>query len=268
VIWDEGDVRYYCRQCGEKGFANKRPDPNELAQMLETRRQQMEEEAARERQCVLRLQEQAYWRGWHDGYRAAGGQQWKERGLPDEAVDYYDLGYTPECPYASSVPALTIPYHNQSWDVQTIQYRLIGASTRYIQEPGITIPSFWTMQGVNPSEQPLLLTEGAIKGMVANWRLVVTGGSNLAVVALPNSTPKWSEIERLAALDWPLVYIALDPDTYAPGGKKKPVAARIGDGFHCDVRYVTLPGKIDDLLNSGWTANDVMLFVNRAVCEL
>jgi hypothetical protein len=260
-------VRYFCRVCGEKGFVAKQPDPNQLARILESRRQQMAEEAERERQCILRLQEQAYWRGWHDGYRAAGGRQWAARGVPDAAVDYYGLGYTPKCPYAQQ-PALTIPYHDQSWNVQTIQYRLLSGDLPYVQEPGINISPFWTMQCINPSDQPLLLTEGAIKGIVANWRLVVEGGNDLAVVSLPNATPKWNVVEAVAALDWPLVYIALDPDTYSINRKGETVARGIGSAFHCDVRYVTLPGKIDDLLNSGWTTGDVMLFVNRAVCEV
>lgn len=272
VIWDEpGRERYWCsRECGFQGFADGKTTAEEIEAAIKEGRKRMEEERQRELERIRQLQDDAYWRGYRDGLNAAVRELWRQRGLSDDAIDFYELGFVETCPHYP-VSALSIPIRNQDFDVVTIQYRNTGPGPRYIDTPGIHTPAIWTMPGVVASQQPLLLTEGAIKSYVGEWKLVPEGKVDIAVVGLPNASPQVSVVDSLAALDWPLVYIATDPDTFRPERAGNVRARDLGERFQeagHDVRYVRLPNDLDELFKAGWDASDVMLYVNQATMSV
>ena len=272
VIWDElGRERYWCsRECGFQGFADGKTTAEEIAAAIKAGKKRMEEERQRELERIRQLQDDAYWRGYRDGLNAAVRELWRQRGLPDDAIDFYELGFVEKCPHYP-VSALSIPIRNQDFDVVTIQYRNTGDGPRYIDTPGIHTPPIWTMPEVKVESQPLLVTEGAIKSYVSNWELAVLGDVDLTVVGIPNASPQLAVVDSLSSLAWPRVYIATDPDTFRPEKKGNVRARDLGERFleagH-DVRYVQLPGDIDELFKSGWKANDVMLYVNQATLDI
>jgi len=270
IIWDNERPRYWCSVCNRQGWLDDKVTPEEITAAIQRNQERQEERLVRESALVKRLQEEAYWQGWHDRDAQLREDKWLARGVKPDSQNYWNLGYTHRCPHVP-YPALTIPYKNNSGDVRTIQYRMDSddAPMRYAATPDVMTPAFWTMPDVDPSAQPLLLLEGAIKGMVSAQELLFEANMPLAILSLPNATPESRVIAEIADLNWPRVYMATDPDTFQPDRSGHVRAQRIGAAFGERARYVQLPDKIDDLIFlSGWTARDINLYINQATREL
>jgi hypothetical protein len=255
---ERGNARYWCRVCGRRGFA----DEGGVEDIAEARARRMEWEARRaaERQeKIEKLQKDAYWRGWHDAMTATGRELWSSRGLPGDAQDWLELGYT-DSPPAGGSPALTIPYHSDSWDVVNLQWRLIqpDETGKYRNTPGLPLGAYLT--DPKPSSKNMLVVEGAIKSAVVWWRLSVVAGLDYYVVGIPSSTPSAEVMEHVSGMDYDRVYVMTDPDTYHGSS---PPAKRVG-GWFDEPLYVRLPAKPDDLLNEGWSARDLDAFIRQA----
>ena len=236
--------RYWCRQCGLKGFMDgkKKLTPEELAEYARKRQERIEQERLLRDERVQKLTEAAYWRGYHDAMRDAGRVAWRKRGLPDEAQDWFDLGYT----MFQGHEALSIPFHNREWAVETVQYRLLDTdgSGKYRFESGYPAVPYWT----RPLTEgwPVIVCEGAIKAAVLFWNFVVELNRPYNIVGVTTKTPGRNESERLAEdIHGSDVFLLLDPDATTPEKK------RVGKHFE-HTRYVSLPGKIDDMLLDGF----------------
>jgi hypothetical protein len=237
-----GSPRYWCRVCNWRGFADKGITPEERERLREERRQRREAERLARLAKTRELTEAAYWRGYHDGMAAAARGLWSARGLPAEAQDVLDLGYGE---HAGS-PALTIPWHGMSWDVETVQYRLLqpGAGGKYRFESGYPPVGYWTAP--DTGEWPVILAEGAIKAAVLWWLMCVQGNWRYNVVGLASKTPGGAALEELAeTVGDRETFVLLDPD--ATGKERR----RVGAHF-AGARHVTLPEKVDDALLAGW----------------
>ena len=235
--------RYWCRVCGLKGFMDgKKLTAEQIAEGAERRRAQREQERFDQERRIAQLREADYWRGYHDGMRDAARMLWRQRGLPDEAQDFLDLGMGKW----QDNPALSIPFHNREWAVETVQYRLLNneGQGRYRFEAGYPATAYWTrpeMQG-----WPFIICEGAIKSAVLFWHLVVEANRPYNVVALTGKTPGRNEVDRLGEeLAGREVYLMLDPDATVQE------RARVGSHFD-GCRYVAMPGKVDDMINDGF----------------
>lgn len=261
-MWDttsKGNARYWCRVCNHKGFAEALTDEEMAAAKAKRMEQKMAAEAERQEK-IKQIQQEAYWRGWHDAMDAAARQAWANRGLPDPAQDYLELGYTSRPPRGSG-SALTIPYHDDTWSVVNLQWRYTdhsGNRNKYHNLKGMSLPIYRTDH--NSTSKNLLVVEGAIKAGVVWWRMAVVAGMDYHVIGLPSSTPSADVLDEAAAIPYDKVFIMTDPDTY--GGNNCP-AKRIGSWFD-EALYVTLPGKPDDLLNDGWSAKDIQRYIGQA----
>lgn len=220
---------------------NRKPTAAELAERERKRKEQAEAERAARQARIDAMNASAYWRGYHDGMRDAGRKLWRQRGLPDAVQDLLELGVTE----LAGVPALSIPYHDRHWVVETVQYRLLKADTgsKYRFEKGHPPGGYWTSPGTDG--WPVIICEGAIKAAVLFWRLVVELNRPYNVVALSGKTPGRGELDKLAEdIGGADTFLLLDPDA-------RPVEReKIGACF-ANTRHVTLPGKVDDLLNAG-----------------
>lgn len=262
-MWDtgpQGNARYWCRVCNKKGWADKKLSADEVAEAQERYRKQQEAREMERQEWIKQLQEEAYWRGWHDAMTANARRLWRERGLVDQAQDYLELGYTEEPPRGAGA-ALTIPYHNLDWDVVNLQWRYIEPAPgrgKYNQPKGQPLPVYHA--DPTSTSKNLLIVEGAIKTAVTWWEMAVRADMDYRVVGVPASTPSAEVMTSVCSLPHTNVYIMTDPDTYEG---KNPPAYRIGEWFD-EPLYVKLPGKPDDLINSGWTAYDLEAFINSA----
>jgi hypothetical protein len=249
--------RYWCRACLKSGFVDERRKFSEAekaawaAEQAEFRKREREAQ----RQRAAELTRAAYWQGYHDGMKAAGRQAWRERGLTDEAQDYFSLGLTS----VNGNSALSIPFHNSEWAVETVQYRFLGmdGSGKYKFEKGYPAAPFYCE--ATPDDKPFLIVEGAIKAAVLWWSLCVVADHRYNVVAVPSKTPAAALLERLGEeVGGRRAYIILDPD--ATGAQR----LRAGERF-ADARYVSLPDKVDDMILAGCPATEIeRLYIRQA----
>lgn len=235
--------RYWCRVCNLKGFMDgkDRLTPEQLQQADERRRVWREREESDRQRRVAELENAAYWRGYHDALRDVGRAAWEARGLDAQAQDWFEVGIA----QWDNRPALSIPFHTRDWSVETIQYRLLDADGKgkYRFEKGYPATAYWTRPP--KPDWPYIICEGAIKAMVVYWRLVIEGDRPYNVVAVTGKTPGKAQVERLAEeIGEGEALLLLDPDATTDQ------RYRVGVNFN-NVRYVTLPDKVDDLLVGG-----------------
>lgn len=256
---NNNNARVWCRRCNRFRWLNHKMTEREYE---EIRVKQIAFRAEAKQQRAKRVEElnnANYWRGYRDGLEARGRHEWQHRGIDSKAQEWFGLGYTLR---GNGMAALTIPFHNAEWDVETIQYRLLGqeGSGKYRFEKGYPAAPFFTMP--NPNDDPFIVVEGAIKAMVLWWMLCMKGNRPYNVVALPSKTPGKEINERLAEdLDGREVYLMLDPDATA--------AEQLRVGSHFDTcRYVATPFKIDDMIVNGFDPLDVeKIYLTQATTE-
>lgn len=286
---------FFCRQCiGEKfgdladftklafGWTlqrtlqefhlDRRADPAEVARMEAERkaRQQAERQAevAQQEQVHAQLTACPDWMTYHhnlDIYPDAR-EMWHKRGLPDDWIEYYRLGYCPSRRYMHDGewferPSLTIPTFRPvfmqnpeggadvSWRVVQLKHRLLGEQSpggKYRPHmAGAGNQLFFTDVYQQNVTGDLLLVEGEIKAMVT-WAALWIGDDclmpNVTVIGMPGKSARedWLEQFNLAER----VYICLDPDAQETARR---LAARIA----VPVKNILLPDKIDDLITLG-----------------
>lgn len=270
----KGNGRVWCRQCGTFEWAdaesNQRPDPVKIQQARDLREALLLAENERLRNRIKELQEQAYWREYHDSMREGQRALWRMAGIGDEWQDFWQLGYVNQYSQSIPSPAMTIPYFAPDWQAQTIQYRLTNPpepSDKYRFQAGLKAGAWLA----DPTEKPngaALLMEGVKKAAVTFINTVASGNGRFSVVAVPSKTPGADMLDILADCD--PVYICLDPDAYQPtktkDGKLLPPAVnRLTDMIGKRARLVKLPAKADDLfVEYGYTARVFNSFVNQA----
>lgn len=245
---NSGNARVWCRKCNKFQWLNHRLTQEEMDRVREQQTAWRVEARQQREERIRQLSEASYWRGYRDGLKAAGRAEWQRRGVDDRAQEWFGLGYTLR---DDGLAALTIPYHNAEWDVETIQYRLLGleGSGKYRFEKGYPAAPFYTMP--DPNSDPFIIVEGAIKAMVLWWSLCVVGNRPWNVVALSGKTPGREISERLAEdLEGREVYLMLDPDVTAAE------QLRVGSYFD-GCRYTATPFKIDDMIVTGFDPLDV-----------
>lgn len=271
----KGNARAWCRQCSFFEWAdaesNQRPDPVQIQQARDLREALLKAENDRLRNRIKELQEQAYWRGYHDSMREGQRALWRMAGIPDDWQDFWQLGYVDQYSQAIPSPAMTIPYFAPDWQAQTIQYRLTNPpepSDKYRFQAGLKAGAWLA----DPTEKPsgaALLMEGMKKAAVTFINTTASGNGRFSVVAVPSKTPGADMLDILADCD--PVYICLDPDAYQPTRTKDgkilpPAVNRIVKLVGKErARLVKLPTKADDFFTMyKGTAVDFMSFFGQA----
>jgi hypothetical protein len=255
----------FCRVCGYKWWPGK-GTINERKPSAEQLNAWREEVKARE---MTRLEEvqhalsilarEQIWTHYHDQLTAETRAIYEARGIPEFWIDYLQLGYDPQKFYQVSdhnyfSPSLTIPiFEPVTWKVLNVKHRLlspIDPCDKYRPELRGLPASLFTFDPERPIEGPTLICEGEFKAIVAGETLDRT---NWQVVGIPSKSPDLSMVEQLKNCD-PIV-VCLDPDAYTLSPKQiannqsmtaiQRLVKAIGDR----ARVITLPDKIDDLIN-------------------
>jgi hypothetical protein len=207
---------------------------------------------------------------------------WHTRGLRDEWIDYFKVGYNPVFLHSQgTTDALTIPFFKPhiaqpdgtlTWEFTGMTQRLLGKDI----PAGHKYHSFKHMGKdlfrcdlYAPICGNVLVVEGPIKGMVT-WANLQDWGwenrrsrsilRNLQVVATDGKyfkeewIPEFDQAER--------IWILRDPDAYTDSVRQ----AKLLGVERCEI--LTLAGKIDDMLNAGQLALEDLedlLFTARRV---
>lgn len=251
---------------------DRRATPEEVASMDAERKaqeaHQREQEAARQAQVHAQLTQSQEWRVYNDNLNKypEARELWHKRGLSDDWIAYYGLGYSPLRRFGSDGSAfecasLTIPYHRPvfsqhpdggadvTWQVIQLKHRLLGDDTpggKYRPHlAGAGNHLFFTDLHQRNIFGDVLLVEGEIKAMVV-WASLWLGEEiiypNLTVIGLPGKSPREDWYEQFNRAD--RVYTCLDPDA-------QDSAARMAARITKPVKNILLPDKVDDLIVMG-----------------
>ena len=242
-------------------------DPIEITRIQQERQERetgrKAAEVADTQTARLRLQSSGADEDYHRNLAShpGGRELWSQRGLTEETIDYYSLGYCPsrkfrmdDVTFESST--LAIPYYRYT----SPGYReLIGLRHRLLIEnsPGGKYRPEFAGLGNNlfftdhESDMQLncLIVEGEIKALVT-WQTIYQSGlieagypfvNRLSVVGIPGHNLKADLVDEFDACE--RIWICLDPDAVCQSSE---LAKALGSG-RCKV--IKLPGKIDDLIN-------------------
>lgn len=268
------DARVWCRSCGFFEWAGQdgdAPNADEIERTKQERARLAEQERQRVKNKIVKLQQAAYWRGWHDAMGQQQRRLWHEQGIIDYMIDRYRLGYCPE--YTAyhnaepfTTPTMTIPHFGPGWEIVNIQHRLLNPKNpgdKYRQMAGLPAAMFLT-EPDEPLTGATMVVEGAKKALVAYTHL---GGQPLGgplnIVAVPSKTPARQMLEALKDCD--PVYLMLDPDAYVSNGGA-PAVNRIVRALGRErVRVIKLPVKPDDFfVIYGGKQRDMVAYMKQA----
>jgi hypothetical protein len=191
--------------------------------------------------------------GWHNAMQEKDRQYWHAEGIPDWAIEQYQLGYCDKRSWRGEggrtfeSPAYVIPIREPvAGELVNIQYRLLHvpkpSDGKYRQENGLAAAAFYAEIG--RLDGPCLVVEGAKKAIVMYDLLE----KSRQLVGMPSQMPDEKRILALAGYSG--VWLALDRDlgNGERSGYAKAVQryAKLLPGV--PVREISLPDKPDDMV--------------------
>lgn len=268
---DDGPPRAWCRQCDRKFIANQESGQRISQEDREKARAKytnwLQEENKRLRNKVKWLQEQEFWRQWHDNMGKDARELWHEAGIHDTLIDVHQLGYTIDR-YQDFGGAMTVPYIHQD-QIQTLQFRLMlppdtGDKYRFIKGTKANWFYPWPHDEIG---KVVLIVEGAKKAMVL-WQTIAQfgrftyRGEDITVIASPSKyvpNRMLDDLENTERVIW-----LLDPDAYdRPEKDSQNAIERNAIKVGIDkCKHIQTTGKIDDMilkykLDGGWIQSAV-----------
>jgi hypothetical protein len=225
---------------------DKPADPQEAARRAADNAERVARDLQRKieeaQKALKELQEARRWLEYHQQMGDGARELWRERGLANEWQDYWRLGYCLACPTYTASASLTIPLFVPNEDEPSnIKHRLLtpeNPKDKYRPErSGLPALPFYA-DNVLPVEAAdrVIIVEGEIKAAVTFAMLNYDGWQ---VLGLPGKDA-FKTLPDLAGHDG--VWLIPDPDGLDMWRK---AAQQIG------ARVITLPDKIDDMINAG-----------------
>ena len=173
----------------------------------------------------------------------AGIDFWQSKGVPDWAIDYYELGYCPnktiwyhDAEYIT--PTATIPVFAPERKLINVRHRLINPpepSDKYRPDRA-GIPS--ALYLADPDRTPqgeCVLLEGEIKTIVVATQLDT---QKLCIVGIPGKRPRQDLLDQLKECG--RIHVVLDPDATVQAFE---IARQLGNR----ARVVQMTVKPDDM---------------------
>ena len=173
-------------------------------------------------------------------------QLWRNRGIPDEWQNIWQLGYCPEFTYYTddgkhSSASLTIPIFTNDYQPVNIRHRILNPfkpNDKYRPDmPGLKSLPF-VADNDRKDHECVLVVEGEIKAMVT---YIYLDSVKWQVYGIAGKEQYRELAEKLKGRK---VWLLFDPDAL---DQAKAAAGIIGDG-----RIINVPMKIDDALNGGY----------------
>ena len=213
--------RGWCRRCGHQDFANSdRRDykitPEMRAQWLAERIEREKSELQKAQRAIELLRHEKKWIEYHDGLTDEHGLSfWRSKGVPDWAIDYYQLGWCPDKiiwhdNFEYHTPTATIPVFAPGWQLVNIRHRLINPpdpGDKYRPDRAGIPAALYLADPDKLPEGECILVEGEIKTIVVACNL---DNPHLSICGLPGKTPRPDLLANLDRCD--RIHILLDPD--------------------------------------------------------
>lgn len=256
-VWDEGNGRYWCRQCDASGFLDKLEHMNLSAEERRLRRieaeqrkaQQEREELARRMTALERIHNCTDHITYNRAMQERHLEYWAAQGIYDP--NNWCLGFCMRCPTDHDHrPSYTIPVFRHG-QLENIRHRLIGVETDKYRPhlSGLGLQLF-NADILDDNPERVCVLEGSKKAMV----LTDSGFPSVAMMGKRAFKKSW--------LPWfkgvKDIVIALDPDA-------QDSALKLARMFPKKARVATLPAKIDDMVTLyGASADDIESFLRLA----
>lgn len=168
-FWVNPNGHYHCRQCQFDGWLEdtKRIDPAALKVAIEAEARRQAEILKKSEEWVEGFRAGALWKTWHDKMNSGNIAWWRNQGISQHQIDFYELGFTDSLKIGdNTIQAYTIPVRDSlEWDIDYIHYRLEPVPEgfqKYYYVPGVPAREFYA----NPGEyKDALVVEGAKKAM-------------------------------------------------------------------------------------------------------
>lgn len=244
---DDGKPRGFCRKCGFQDFADSDKHikiTDEERQLWIKERLEREQQAKRTAERALDLlRKEHQWEQWHTNMTQTGLNFWYSKGVPDWAIDYYELGYCQsktiwyhDAEYIT--PTATIPVFSPGRKLINVRHRLINPpepNDKYRPDRA-GIPS--ALYLADPDRMPqgeCILVEGEIKTIVVATQLDT---QRFCIVGIPGKRPRQDLLDQLK--DCGRIHVVLDPDATQQAFE---IARQLGNR----ARVVQMTVKPDDM---------------------
>lgn len=247
-MFSGGKPRCYCRHCGYTDFADSdrkefKITPEMRLEWLKEREEREKAELSKTMTALALLKSEGAWLRYHDSMGIEGRKFWESKGVPEWAVNYYQLGWC----YDKAIwtggqehhtPTATIPIFAPGWALVNLRHRLINPpkkNDKYRPDrAGLGQSLYLTDPDKAPSGETIIV-EGEIKAIVLRSRI---DRADMCIVGVPGKTPSQKTLDKLGKCD--RIHVILDPDATRQAGE---LAQTLGTRR---ARVVTLPDKVDD----------------------
>jgi len=258
IARDNVDFKRACEVLG-----GQQATPDEIKTATEERRIRAEAYEKKKRdeyqQALNELRQAKAWERYYQNLESSdyARKLWRERGVPDEWQNIWQLGYCPEFTYYTdegkhNSPSLTIPIFTEDNQPANIRHRILNPfkpNDKYRPDmPGLKSLPF-VADNDNKNHECVLIVEGEVKAMVSYIHL---DSIKWQVYGIAGKEQYRDLAEKLKGQK---VWILFDPDALDQAES----AARIIGG----ARIVNVSMKIDDALNGGFLDKDKFRFLLR-----
>lgn len=265
-MFDGDKSRCWCRHCGYQDFADSdRKDfvitPVMRQAWIEERLTREEQEKQAAERAIELLRKESSWLHWHEQMPAEGWQFWTDKGVPEWAVKFFQLGWCPDKIIWSNsleyhTPTATIPVFGLGWNLLNIRHRLVNPpdpSDKYRPDRAGIPQTLYLTDLDKPPEGECLIVEGEIKAIVLRSRI---DNPRLSIVGIPGKRVRRDLFAMLDRCE--RIYICLDPDANA---QAHDLAGTLGKKR---VRIINLPAKPDDCFTQyGMTEQEFTIALNH-----
>jgi hypothetical protein len=270
-----GNPMGFCRKCGYN-FIPKDERYTSTAPRKEERT--IPEATPEELQSLAKFKIHNRAMEFHKNMPGEGFAAWYERGISDNLINYYKLGYVENYPITNKDTgeveihqALSIPCYNENWDIIQIYYRILTPNFKgkYRQSKDV-LPGLFIADPDQPLTGDVILLEGQIKAIITMEAMINVGGEkynrtlakvkDMNVCGMPTC---WATDQVLLPLrSAKKIYVNLDPDI-DENTQNQNIFDRVVDTLKVlygrTVYELRLWGKIDDMLIDGSLSGDALL---------
>lgn len=250
--WPE-DGNFWCRVCESKGFVTEADtltiDKEQWLRWQEAEKQRKAETRQKELSALDKINQSKKVCFYHK--LMDDRSFWYKKGLDDNTIEWFELGYCPSCPTYPQSASYTIPVVYQG-RLYNIRHRLVspGDFGKYRPEMAGLPPTIFNADALYSPDWMTVLVEGEIKTMVLEQ-------NHFSTVGIPGANvfkPKWVKLFSKCKL----VYVALDP-----GANEQAVnIAEMLRDAGIEARVTHLPVKPDDFfVIYGGTSHEFMNFL-------
>jgi hypothetical protein len=268
-MWGGKNARGWCRACQYFEWADDGQFVSPMAKMriMQEHKQRVAAERERVRRKIHKMQEEAYWKGFHDAMTETERKHWRKEGIPDGIQDWFTLGYLNDKIYMHNdekmhSPALSIPF-DKAGEIVNVQFKLLSPAPnagKYRFTSNLP-PAYFLTEPKRELKGNALVVEGAKKAIIL-WMHV--GEQFDHVIGLPSKYPPRDMLDDLAKFSQ--VTLMLDPDAYTDETEHAPCSAhKIANNVDTEVRVVQTFTKPDDIIVlHGGSASDIKSLIRQA----